>query len=282
MNKRGLITMVCLVAIAAGVLVAHTAQATALTAERNTQQRSGKTVNLGMKADSKIFAGAMVAVDGSGYATNAASVSGAQVVGRAHRTVSNVDGTNNQKRIDVDVGIFGWVNFGGVTAGNIGDICYVVDNQTVSVTNTGANTIIAGVILDVDVPNSIVWVDTGERDKTAGGFTTLSVSGAATVGSTLTVTGATTLASTLAVTGASTFTGAGLFSTTLGADGNTIIGGTLTGSNTVRATGYLVGAQVGKSFAITNQSTFFTNVVQYNGGVVTGSIYISAGTTTQR
>jgi len=322
--------LLLVVAIIVGMTASDT-EATALSAARNTPQRSGKRVRLLVAEVEKIYAGSMVMIDSSGYATSAASVASHQVVGRAATTVDNSTGTNGELKIDVEIGVFGWANFGGVTDGNIGDICYVVDDQTVSVTNSG-NGIIAGVVVDVD--SSYVWVDTGERDKTAGAFTTLAVSGAATFGSTVVHTGAVTMASTLNVTGAgvfsstlgvdgnvilggtvtisntlsvagaSAFTGAGVFSgnlgadgtfkaggasvfsntltangavvasSTLGVDGNTIVGGTLTASSTVSAaSGFLYGATVGKSFAITNTGVTNTMVLQFQGGICTGALF---------
>ena len=190
-----------LIAIMMILCLASAVFATALTAERNTPYRVGKRVTLPVAGGEKIFAGSMVAQNNanSGLVTNAvASGTTLQVIGRAASTVDNSAGTNGQKTIDIDVGVFGWANFGGVSDANIGDICYVVDDQTVSVTNVGSS-VIAGVVFDVD--GTYVWVDTGERDKTAGAYTTLAVSGAATFGSTLVVTGAVSMASTLGVTG---------------------------------------------------------------------------------
>jgi len=247
-----------LLASTVGLLLINDAKATALTAARNTPERAGYQVQIPMKAGCKIWAGSIVSIDGSGFATNGADAASHKVVGRAAQTVDNSSGTNAQKVINVDRGVFGWVNFGGVTRANIGDICYIVDDQTVSVTNTGDNSIICGIIVDYDSANSRVWVDTGNLGATAGSHTTLAVSGAATFGSTVVITGATTLASTLAVGDNVNVTGGlttsvdiasadGSFSddltvtddlTVSGAaavDETLLVGGTLTASGTVSA-----------------------------------------------
>ena len=148
----------------------------ALTAERNTPARSGEKIQLTVADTITIYAGAMVAVDSNGEAQNAADTANYQVVGRCDQTVDNTD---DGEVVDVERGVFGWANAGDVTDANIGDICYVVDNQTVSVATNGSNSIIAGTVVDVD--SSYVWVDTYNIGRTAGSFTSLAASGAATL-----------------------------------------------------------------------------------------------------
>ena len=167
------------------LVIAGTADAAALTAARNTPTRAGKAINLVVTNGLTIYAGAMVAVAGNGEAINAADAAGIQIVGRANETVDN---TSDGESIEVGVGIFGWVNSDTVSDADIGSIAYVVDNQTVSVTNSGSNSAIAVIVTDVD--DSYVWVSTFHIDRTAGSFSTLTVSGASTLSGTLRVDGA--------------------------------------------------------------------------------------------
>lgn len=176
------------------------AHATLLSANRDTPAIIApiKKISLTVKNDEVIYAGAMVAVDSSGEAVNATDTASDKVVGRA---AEYVDNSADGKVITVDIGIFGWAKSGTISDANIGDIVYVVDNQTVATADPG-NGCIAGIVVEQD--SSYAYVDTTYLPRTAGSFTTLSASGAATLGSTLGVTGAATLSSTVAVTGAQT------------------------------------------------------------------------------
>jgi len=285
-------------ALIIAVLAGPVAYAAALTAERLTPSRSGSSLSLNVAAGTTIYAGAMVAVDASGNATNAGDVANLKVVGRAESTVDNSSGTNGQLTISVAVGIFRWANEANVSDANIGDVCYVVDNQTVSVTNSGSQSIIAGIVTDVDVNG--VWVDSNRRQDAAVAATSLAVAGAATVGTTLGVTGISTFSDNVnisgtltnagaivgagAITAATTVQGAdGTFTDDLtvtddaviggklGADETLIVGGAATFSNTVSATATYGSTAFGRS-----TTSYFTlqNTTQlvYIAGTVTNVI----------
>jgi len=145
------------------VLVSSVAYGAVLTASRNTPERAGKQMELGVAAGTTIFAGGMVAIDTAvGFATNAGQVAGLRVIGRAEETVDNSGGTNAQLTIKVESGVFGWVGAGDITDDTeMGQLVYVVDDQTVSTTN-GAQNIIVGRMLDYD--GTYAWVETG-RDS---------------------------------------------------------------------------------------------------------------------
>jgi len=207
-NARWMISMVMCF-----LLVGSAAYGTALTAERITPTRSGRKLSLTVKNDEVIYAGSMTSVDSTGEAVSSQNAASENVVGRSANSVDNAD---DGEVITVDVGIFGWEASGTITASSIGDIAYVIDDATVAITNPG-NSCIAGIIIDVD--DDYVWVDTFEVARTAGSFTTLAASGAATLSTTLEVTGATTLSSTLEVTGALTQTGAAALASTLSVAG---------------------------------------------------------------
>jgi len=168
------------IAIALAVMLcASSVFATALTAERDTPSRAGKSIVLGVLSNTRIFAGSMVAISNQ-YARSASDSPAEQVVGRCAETVdnrTNADGagTSGVKSVEVDIGIFRWANGSSFTDAHIGDFAYVLDDQTVM--GSGAtNDIVAGVIVDVD--SSGVWVRTGNvADKALAG-TTLTVSGA--------------------------------------------------------------------------------------------------------
>jgi hypothetical protein len=191
MKKRNRIGLIGSTVLVAGLLASWTAHGAALSAGKDTPMRSGNLVRLGVADGVTLYAGGMVAVSstgaGAGFATNATTAAGI-IIGRAEKTVDNSSGTNDQLKVDVRQGIFGWVNAGDISSSNLSDICYVVDDQTVSVATSGANSVIAGTVFDVD--DDYVYVLTRDIDRTAGSFTTLSVSGAATLQGAVSVGGA--------------------------------------------------------------------------------------------
>ena len=190
-----------LMSIFAVALAAGFVYATAATGPVNTPARTGLKSSFGVYANVIIYAGTMVALNSSGYAVPAANASGYQVVGRASRTIDNRDNNasgssaTNDKKIEVERGVFGWA-VGNVTIASIGAVLYVSDDNTVS-TTAGSYATIAGIL--VDVSGGYAWVDTFNIPRAAGTFTTLSASGATTVGTTLGVTGILTASSNLAV-----------------------------------------------------------------------------------
>lgn len=181
--------------------------ATAASAEVNTPYRTAVDMVL-VQGSNIVYAGTMVCVDSSGLVEHATDAASKKVVGRAEVTQDNTGSNYSATRtIRVRRGCFRWVNGDSFTDANIGDLAYVEDNQTVQKAASASQDIIAGVIIDVDSDG--VWVDTHDiGSQGAGALTTLSTSGAASLGSTLAVTGAVTMDSTLAVTGASSLTGA--------------------------------------------------------------------------
>lgn len=132
----------------------------ALTGERDTKERSGDTREPPVKAATKIFGGAMVAVGTDGYAVPASTALGLKVLGRAESTADNSAGTDGAIRVRVRAGKFRFANSAGgdlIARADTGADCYAVDDQTVAKTS-GTNTrSVAGKIFDVD--DQGVWVD---------------------------------------------------------------------------------------------------------------------------
>lgn len=135
---------------------------TALTSDRNTPRAAGSVLSLPMAAV-LIYAGAIVCRNASGYATKGAVSTTLVGVGRANERVDNTAGAAGDKRINVEVDVFRFVNSADADAIAIADIgkpCYVVDDQTVAKTS-GTNTrSIAGFVVDVDAQG--VWVEFNE------------------------------------------------------------------------------------------------------------------------
>lgn len=132
----------------------------ALTAERDTPRRDGVQFEHPVAASSKIFAGAIVMINGSGYAVKGAVATSQQVAGVAEATADNTSGAAGDIRVKVRRGVFRLLNS---TAGDLialadkNSTCYIVDDQTVAKTNGGSTRSAAGIVRDVDA--SGVWVE---------------------------------------------------------------------------------------------------------------------------
>jgi hypothetical protein len=128
----------------------------ALTAERNTARRTGDQLTLGIAAAKKIFAGSLVARDANGNATPGATATTLIGVGRAAETVDNSTGDADALQVPIDKGIFQFTNSATdpVVKADIGNDCFIVDDFTVSHTDT--NQSVAGKVYDVDTAG--VWV----------------------------------------------------------------------------------------------------------------------------
>lgn len=159
-------------------LLAPAAFGAALAAPRDTPQRAGDAISLGVYTGTTIYAGALVAVNSSGYAVNGSDAASIHAVGCAAATVVNT-GASGAKTIKILQGVFRYGNGDTVSDANIGATAYIVDNATVSATNTGSNAAIAGTVVDVD--DDGVWVLIRHLDRTAGSFTTLAASGGSTL-----------------------------------------------------------------------------------------------------
>lgn len=133
----------------------------ALTAARNTKERSGEVFDFPAAATTKIHQGSIVALS-AGYAAPGATATGRIAVGRAEQTIDNTSGAAGAVSVPVKRGIF---KFGNSSAGdliaqaNVGADCYIVDDQTVALTNGGSTRSVAGKIVGVDSDG--VWVQIG-------------------------------------------------------------------------------------------------------------------------
>lgn len=135
---------------------------TALATDRNTPERDGYTFRFDIAAAKKIWAGAIVMLDSSGNATPGAAATGQIAVGRAEETVDNAGGSAADKQVTVKAGIFRWANSSAgdaITKAEIGDDCWIADDQTVAKTNASSTRSVAGKVVDVDAAG--VWVRIG-------------------------------------------------------------------------------------------------------------------------
>lgn len=132
---------------------------TALTKDRNTVENPGDGYSYPVAAGVKIFAGALVCLDASGNAEPGSTSPDKVSAGRAESQVDNTSGAAGAVNVVVRAGTFRWANADGITKTSIGDLAYIVDDQTVAKSSSGKSP--AGVITGVDAIG--VWVQTGSQ-----------------------------------------------------------------------------------------------------------------------
>jgi len=129
----------------------------ALTVDRPTPRRTGDLIVRPAAASKKFYAGAIVAIDASGNATPGATATDIKGAGRCREQVDNSSGLAGALNVEIEKGIFHFANSSTdpVVAGDIAGDCYIVDDQTVSHTDTSQS--VAGKVFDLDTLG--VWVD---------------------------------------------------------------------------------------------------------------------------
>ncbi len=132
---------------------------TALNQNRDTKRIEGDTFSGPAAAAKHIYQGALVCFDASGNITPGATATTLTAAGRAEHEVDNSGGSAGDETVRFRKGVFQYANSADtdeITRAEIGDTCYIVDDQTVAKTN-GTNTrSAAGKIVDVDANG--VWV----------------------------------------------------------------------------------------------------------------------------
>jgi hypothetical protein len=137
----------------------------ALTKDRNTPLRAGEEFSFGVATNAKIYAGALIVLNATGFAAPATAAAGLKAVGVAQEFVDNTGGADGAKTVKVRAGLFRFAGDGTVTAPDIGKLAYAVDDQTVADNDNAGARSAAGAILDVDADG--VWVEVGARKNLA-------------------------------------------------------------------------------------------------------------------
>lgn len=133
----------------------------ALTKDRDTFEREGTLVSYDVAAAVEIFKGALVVLDSSGNAKPGVTGTGLIAAGRAEEHIDNSAGSAADLQVLVREGVFQFANSAGgdeITKAQIGDSCYIVDDQTVAKTSGGSTRSVAGWVRDVDSAGVYVQV----------------------------------------------------------------------------------------------------------------------------
>lgn len=131
----------------------------ALTSGRNTVEVvDGRTLVLPVKANTKIFEGSIVALDSTGFAISAKKAAGLIAAGRSEEFVDNTGGADGAKLIKVRRGTFKYSNdsTAPVTEKDLLKDCYIVDDETVTITETGSSK--AGKVIGLENGEVIVEI----------------------------------------------------------------------------------------------------------------------------
>jgi len=132
----------------------------ALTQDRDTKQRDGKTFHAPLAAGVTIYAGAQVARDALGNLVPGSVATTLAKPGRAKAYADNASGSAGDVSVEYEIGCFCYDNSSGadeITASDIGNNCYIVDDETVAKTDGTETRSVAGEIVDVDAGG--VWVN---------------------------------------------------------------------------------------------------------------------------
>jgi hypothetical protein len=135
---------------------------TALTAGRSTQVRSGIDFRGPVAAAVVCYEGGIAVRDTAGDIKPGVTATGLVAVGMFTARADNSAGLAGAIEANYRVGIFLFNNSASadlITNAEIGDDCYIVDDQTVAKTSATNTRSVAGKIVDVDANG--VWVRVG-------------------------------------------------------------------------------------------------------------------------
>lgn len=131
----------------------------ALTTDRATAERLGDEFSFDVAALVVCRAGGIAVLDATGNVKPAVVATGLICVGRFEEMVDNSAGAAAAVKARVKGGVFRFGNSAAadaITKAEIGDTCYLVDDQTVAKTDGAGARSAAGKIVDVDSVG--VWV----------------------------------------------------------------------------------------------------------------------------
>lgn len=133
---------------------------TATTTDRNTCLKDPFLVAVPLAAGVAVLAGTMAAINADGFGEMATTAADLSYFGRFEEAVDNTTGADGDKTAQVRrKKVFLWDNEAAdlVTQASLGQLCYMVDNQTVAATDGGGTRSVAGVVLAIESEG--VWVE---------------------------------------------------------------------------------------------------------------------------
>ena len=130
----------------------------ALSKDRSTKARMPGNWHYPLAAATKIYAGALVVLDG-GYLAPGSTKLGLIAIGRAEEAIDNSTGAAGAKRCETARGCFLFANAAAdpVVQADVGKDCYIVDDETVAKTSGSNTRSVAGKVRAVEAGG--VWVE---------------------------------------------------------------------------------------------------------------------------
>jgi hypothetical protein len=120
----------------------------ALTQPYETHEREGLIVAYPVKANARIWKGALVCIDSTGYLVPASDTANLRFVGVAFESVDNTGGANGAKRCRVvKRGTFIYNRIGSFTQADIGTTARAITDNEVAKTST--NNIVVGTVVEL-------------------------------------------------------------------------------------------------------------------------------------
>ena len=132
----------------------------ALSADRQIKRREAVSFNDPVAANTKIYLGALVCTNSAGNAVPGSTSTTLKARGVATEQVDNSTGAAGDKSVSTRTGCYPFKNSAAgdqITRADIGNDCYIVDDETVAKTSGSSTRSIAGKIKDVD--SAGVWVN---------------------------------------------------------------------------------------------------------------------------
>ena len=132
---------------------------TALTQARNTPYRPGRRLHDLIAAGAVIHTGALVCLNATGYLEPGSVSTALRARGVAEVSADNSGGADGDMSVGVTRGVYSFGNAAGdpVVQADVGNDCYILDDQTVARTSGTSTRSVAGKILDLDAGG--VWVE---------------------------------------------------------------------------------------------------------------------------
>lgn len=131
----------------------------ALIKDRNTPMKDGELIAVPAAATAVIFAGALVAANASGYAVPGSTATSLTYLGRAEEYRDNSAGADGDVSVLVRRGkAFKFANssIDPVTQAEMGQPCFIVDDETVAKTDGTGTRSQAGTVIGIESDG--VWV----------------------------------------------------------------------------------------------------------------------------
>ena len=133
----------------------------ALTKDNRASKKKGNSVHSDpVKAAAKLYAGGLICLDATGHAVAGSASTTLKARGRCLKQVDNSAGADGDVNVDTETGVFNFKNSAAgdlITIADIGNDCYIVDDETVAKTDGTGTRSIAGRIDSIDSHG--VWVE---------------------------------------------------------------------------------------------------------------------------